>query len=45
MQGRLKEDKVTYAFFLDVKEGFDTMWCDGLWLKLCEIGVRGKYGG
>ena len=42
VQGRLKEDKVTYAFFLDVKKAYDTVWHDGLWLKLWEMGVRGK---
>ena len=45
MQGRLKEGKVTYAFFLDVKKVYDTVWCDGLWLKLWEMGVKRKYGG
>ena len=42
VQGRLKRDKVTYAFFLDVKKAYDTVWHDGLWLKLWEMGVRGK---
>ena len=42
VQGRLKEGKVTYAFFLDVKKAYDTVWRDGLWLKLWEMGVRGK---
>ena len=39
VQGRLK---VTYAFFLDVKRAYDTVWHDGLWLKLWEMGIRGK---
>ena len=34
VQGRLKEGKVTYAFFLDVKKAYDTVWHDGLWLKI-----------
>ena len=42
MQGRLKEDKVTYAFFLDVKKAYDAVWRDGLWLKLWEMGIWGK---
>ena len=42
VQGRLKEDKVTYASFLDVKKAYDTVWHDGLWFKLWEMGVRGK---
>ena len=42
VQCRLKEGKVTYAFFLDVKKAYDTVWRDGLWLKLWEMGIRGK---
>ena len=38
-QGRLEEDKVTYA---DVKKAYDTLQRDGLGLKLWEMGVRGK---
>ena len=39
MQGRLKEDKETYAFFLDA---YDTVWLDVLWLKLWDMGVKGR---
>ena len=39
VQGRLKEDKETYAFFLDVQKA---VWRDGLWLKLWDMGVKGK---
>ena len=42
VQGRLKEGKETYAFFLDVQKAYDSVWCNGLWLKLLEFGVRGK---
>ena len=42
VQSRLKEGKVTYAFFLDVKKAYDTVWRDGLWLKLWEMGVKGE---
>ena len=42
VQGRFKEYKVTYAFFLYVKKTYNTGWHDGLWLKLLEMGVRGK---
>ena len=31
----------TYAFFLDVQKAFITVWHDGLWFKLWELGVRG----
>ena len=42
VQGRLKEGKSTYAFFLDVQKAYDTVWRNGLWLKLWELGVKGK---
>ena len=37
-RGRLWEGKNTYAFFLDV---YDTVWRNGLWDKMWELGVRG----
>ena len=42
IQGRLREGKKTYAFFLDVQKAYDTVWRNGLWVKMCELGVRGK---
>ena len=42
VQGRLREDKPTYAFFLDAQKAYDTVWRDGLWLKLWDMGVKGK---
>ena len=42
MQGRLKEDKITYTFFSDVKNAHVTVSCDGLWLTLWEMGVSGR---
>ena len=44
MQGRFREDKETYAFFLDVQKAYDTVWRDGLWLKLWDTGVKGGCG-
>ncbi|MEP5445307.1 hypothetical protein, partial [Ekhidna sp.] len=32
----------TYCFFLDVQKAYDTVWRNGLWKKLWEIGIRGK---
>ena len=43
VQGRLKEGKETYnAFFLDLQKAYDSVWRNGLWLKLWEFGIRGK---
>ena len=42
VQGRLKEDKETYAFFLDVQKAYDTVLQGGMWLKLWDMGVKGK---
>ena len=36
VQGRLWEGKKTYAF------AYDTVWRNGLWVKMWELGVRGK---
>ena len=42
VQGWFREDKGTYAFFLDVQKAYDTVWRDGLWLKLSDMGVEGR---
>ena len=42
VQGRLRENKKTYAFFLDVQKAYDTVWHDGLWYKLWDMGVKGR---
>ena len=42
VQGRIREDKQTFAFFLDVRKAYDTVWHNGLWYKLWDMGVRGK---
>ena len=34
------EDKKTYAFFLDIQKAYDSMWHDGLWYKLWNMGVK-----
>ena len=28
--------------FLDVQKAYDTVWRDGLWLKLWDMGVQGE---
>ena len=38
----MREGKKTNALFLDVKKAYDTVWRDGLWVKLWDLGVRGK---
>ena len=42
VQGRLREGKYTYAFFLNVRKAYDTVWCDGLWVKLWDMRCEGK---
>ena len=42
LQGRLREDKEMYTFFLDVQKAYDTVWRDGVWLKLWDMGVKGR---
>jgi hypothetical protein len=37
-----KANKTVYAFFLDVRKAYDTVWRDGLSAKLLEKGVDGK---
>ena len=39
MQGRLREGKCTYAF---LRKAYDTVWRDGLWVKLWDMGVKGR---
>ena len=34
VQGRLKGDKKTYAFVLDIQKAYATLWRDGLCYKL-----------
>jgi hypothetical protein len=42
VQGRRRGDLKTYAFFLDVKKAYDSVWREGLWFKLWEKGIRGR---
>ena len=42
VQGRLREGKHTYAFFLDIRKAYDTVWRDGLWVKLWDMVVKGR---
>ena len=42
IQGRIREGKSTFAFFLHVKKAYDTVWRDGLWYKMWEMGIKGK---
>lgn len=39
---RTAEGKQTVAVFLDVKKAYDTMWHEGLWYRLDELGLGGK---
>ena len=42
VQGRQRMAKPTYAFFLDLRKAYDTVWRDGLLYKLWNMGIRGK---
>ena len=42
IQGRHQEGKKTFCFFLDIKKAYDTVWRDGLWYKMWEMGIQGK---
>ena len=42
VQGRLREDKKIYALFLDIQKAYNTVWHDGLWFKLWDMGVEGR---
>ena len=42
LQGRLREDKKTYTFFLDIQKAYGYMWCDRLWYKLWDMDVKGR---
>ena len=42
LQAREKLDLITYAFFLDLKKAYDTVWLIGLMYKLHLKGVTGK---
>ena len=42
VQGRLRENKKTYAFFLDIQKAYDSVWHDGLWYKLWDMSIKGR---
>ena len=39
---RARAEHTTYTAFIDVKKAYDTVWRDGLWMRLWDEGVRGK---
>ena len=39
---RRRAGRTTYCFFIDFRKAFDTVWHQGLWRRLWEMGVRGK---
>ena len=39
---RLNQGKKTYLLFIDYRKAFDTVWHDGLWKRLWDLGIRGK---
>ena len=45
IQGRKDAGLTTYCFFLDVQKAYDTVWRNGSWKNMLEIGIRGKMWG
>ena len=41
-QGRKDAGLTTYCFFLDVQTAYDTVWRNGLWENIWEIGIKGN---
>ena len=39
---RSRRKKDTYCCFLDIKKAYDTVFREGLWRRLWEVGVKGK---
>ena len=42
IQRRRKKRRDTYCCFLDIKKAYDTVFREGLWRRLREVGVVGK---
>ena len=42
IQGRKDAGLTTYCSFLDVQKAYATVWRNGLWKNVWEIGIRGK---
>ena len=42
VQDRSRRKKDTYCCFLDIKKAYDTVFREGLWRRLWEVGVKGK---
>ena len=43
IQSRIRQGLPTYIFYRDVAKAFDTVWRDGLFYKLWDMGIRGKF--
>ena len=39
----LKQPHTMYCCFLDISKAYDIVWRAGLWMKVWEVGVTGKY--
>ena len=42
IQYNIDRGSCTYAAFVDIKRAFDTVWHSALFVKLCNLGIRGK---
>ena len=37
-----KKVRKHFVFFLDIKKVYDTVWRDGLWYRMWDMGIQGK---
>ena len=39
-----RQEKSTYCAYIDLKKAFDSIWRNGLWVKIWKMGIKGKFG-
>merc|ERR1711994_973140 len=38
-----RQEKKNYCAYIDLKKAFDSIWRNGLWVKIWKMGIRGKF--